>query len=101
MRVHFQVSGGIGFFPGLAVPRTIEVDALAESDRRSVSQLIDEAQFFSLPSRMPAPRGAADYQTYHITIEDGGRRHSVAVSDPVALAPLQRLIDVVRSLASR
>jgi hypothetical protein len=98
MRVHFQVSGGIGPFPGLAAPRTIDVDTLGEEDRRRLRQLVEDARFFKLPSRIPAPRGAADYQTYDITIEDGARRHHVAVSDPVAPAPLQKLIDALRAL---
>ena len=98
MRVHFQVSGGIGSFPGLAAPRTIDLDTLAEEDRRRLKQLVDAARFFTLPSRIPAARGAADYQTYEITIEDGARRHHVAVSDPVAPAPLLQLIDALRAL---
>jgi hypothetical protein len=98
MRVQFQVSGGIGYLPGLAAPRAIDVDALPESDRHRVNQAVDEARFFTLPARVPAPRGAADYQTYQITIEDGARRHTVVVSDPVAPAPLQKLIDLLRSL---
>jgi hypothetical protein len=98
MRVHFQVSGGIGSFPGLAAPRTIDLDTLAEEDRRRLQQLVDDARFFTLPSRIPPPRGAADYLTYEITIEDGARRHHLAVSDPVAPASLQKLIDVLRTL---
>jgi hypothetical protein len=98
VRVHFQVSGGIGSFPGLAARRTIDLDTLAEEDRRRLQQLVDDARFFKLPSRIPAPRGAADYLTYEITIEDGARRHVVAVSDPVAPGPLQRLIEALRTL---
>ena len=98
MRVHFQVSGGLGSFPGLSAPRTIDVDTLAEEDRRRLQQLVDDARFFTLPSGIPAPRGAADYQTYQIRIEDGPRRHTVVVSDPVAPAPLQKLIDALRTL---
>ena len=98
MRVQFQVSGGIGFLPGLAAPRAIDVDALAEDARRRVLQAIDDARFFTLPARVPAPRGGADYQTYQITVEDGARRHTVVVSDPVAPAPLQRLVNILRSL---
>ena len=98
MHVHFQVSGGIGAFPGLAAPRDIDVDALPDSDRRRVKQAVDDARFFTLPARVPAPRGAADYQTYQIRIEDGPRRHTVVVSDPVAPAPLQKLVDVLRSV---
>jgi hypothetical protein len=98
MRVHLQVSGGLGSFPGLSAPRTIDVDTLSEEDRQRLTQLVDDARFFALPSRIPAPRGAADYQTYQITIEDGARRHRVVVSDPVAPAPLQKLIDALRAL---
>ena len=98
MRVHFQISGGIGSLPGLAAPRTIDVDTLAEEDRRRLKQLVDDARFFTLPTRIPAPRAAADYQTYQITIEDGARRHRVVVSDPVAPASLQKLIDALRTL---
>jgi hypothetical protein len=98
MRVQFQVSGGIGSFPGLAAPRTIDVDTLPEEDRRRLKQLVEDTRFFTLPSRIPAPRGAADYQTYQITIEDGARRHRVAVSDPVSSGPLQTLIDALRAL---
>ncbi len=101
MRVRFQVSGGIGFFPGLAAPRTIDVDALPEADRNALKALIDAAGFFSLPHRVAAPRGAADYQTYQITVEDGGRRHTVAVSDPVSNPALQKLIDALRSIVER
>ena len=98
MRVQFQVSGGIGYFPGLAAPRTIDVDTLDETNQELLRQLVDEAQFFSLPSRIAAARGAADMRTYHLTIEDGARCHSVAVSDPVALAPLRQLVEVLQTL---
>ena len=73
MRVQFQVSGGIGHFPGLAAARTIDADALSEEDRRALQELVEEARFFELPAHAPAPRGAADYQTYAITIEEGGQ----------------------------
>jgi hypothetical protein len=101
MRVQFQVSGGVGFFPGRAAPRTIDVDALPAADRDALKALIEAAGFFALPSRLPAPRGAADYQTYQITIEDGARRHTVAVADPVANPDLQKLIEKLRSIASK
>jgi len=100
MRVQFQVSGGVGYFPGRAAPRTIDVDALTEVDRDALKALVDAAGFFSLPQRLPAPRGAADYQTYQIMIEDGGRRHTVAAADPVTNPALQKLIDTLRSIKS-
>jgi emfourin len=101
MRVHFQMSGGIGFFPGLAAPSTVDVDSLPEGDQQSLREVVDASQFFSLPAHIAAPRGAADYRTYQITIEDGARHHTVSVAEPVTSAPLQQLVQVVRSLAAR
>ena len=99
MKVQFQVSGGVGYFPGRAAPRTIDVDALPDVDKDALKALIQESAFFTLPQRLPAARGAADYQTYQITVEDGGRRHTVAVADPVSNPALQKLIEKLRSLA--
>ena len=100
MRVRFQVSGGIAAFPGLAAPRTIDVDALEPDARATVNRLVHDAHFFDLPSRLPAPRGSADYQSYEITIEDGQRQHTVVVSDPVTQPALQALVAQLRKLAS-
>jgi hypothetical protein len=98
VRVQFQTSGGIGFFPGLAAPREIDVETLAPQPRLELLRLIQACGFFSLPSRIPDAPGTADHQTYQITIEDGTRRHSVVVSDPVTRESLQRLIDFLRTL---
>lgn len=98
MRVRLQTSGGIGFFPGLAAPRSIDLDALDGKTRETVTTLIREADFFNLrPQASPHP-GAADHCTYRITVEDGARHHTIRVCDPVMSAPLQQLIDVLRTL---
>ena len=98
MRVRFQTTGGVAYFPGLAAPRTVDVDALDGKTRETVTNLVREADFFNLrPQASPRP-GAADHCTYQITVEDGARRHTVTVCDPVTSAPLQQLIDVLRAL---
>jgi emfourin len=98
MRIRFQRSGGIAYFPGLAAPRTIDVDALPESQRRALIGLIEDCDFFTLPSQIPAAPGAADHRTYQVTIEDGLRNHSVAASDPITSPPLARLIEFLSGL---
>ena len=98
MRVHFQISGGVGFFPGLAAPRTIDVETLAAHTQRTLRDLVEETRFFNLPAQISAAPGSADHQTYRITIEDRARRHTVVISDPVAGEALKRLIDLLRSL---
>ncbi len=97
IRVRLQRSGGIAYFPGLAAPRTIDVDALPEPTRDAVINLLEESHFFGLPSS-PPPGGGADHYTYRITVEDEARSHTVVVSDPVVPGPLQRLITLLQNL---
>ena len=59
MRVRLQTSGGVAYFPGLAVPRTVDVDALDGKTRETLTTLIGDVDFFNLRSQPPAPPGAA------------------------------------------
>lgn len=97
MRVRLQTSGGVAYFPGLAAPRTVDVDALDGKTRETLTTLIGDVDFFNLRPQPPAPPGAADHCTYRITVEDGARRHTVTVYDPLT-PPLQRLIELLRAL---
>lgn len=98
MRVRLQTTGGIAFFPGLAAPRTIDVNALDAKTRDTLTRLIQDADFFNLPAQAPARPGAADQCTYQISVEEGSRRHTVTICDPVTSVSLQRLIDLLRTL---
>ena len=99
MRVRFQNSEGLVFLSRAKPPVTIDAGALAEGDRRALEQLVTEARFFDLPARIPTPKGAQD-PTCHITIEAGGRQHSVSISGPVHGPALRRLIDRLRELGT-
>jgi hypothetical protein len=100
MRMQFQSEGGLAFFPGLHQPISIDVDALPASDANRLRQLVRAARFFDLPAHMGTPsRGAADMRAYTITIEDGGRRHTVRVAEPITDAPLQELVDAIQAQA--
>ena len=99
MRVQFQMSGGVAFFPGLAKPTTIDVGALDEATQRELGELVRNADFFGLAPELSAPRGAADYRTYTITIEDDGRSHTVRTTDASAPPSLQALIGRLNALA--
>ena len=63
----------------------------------SSQQLVQAARFFTLPSVIGAPaRGAADYQQYILTIEEGGRQHTIRVLVPVEDEPLHELVRAVQ-----
>ena len=100
MRITFKTAGGIAYFPGLAAARTVDASTLPPARQQEIRDLLDAVRFFDLPSRLPARRGAADYQTYTITVADGDRQHTVEVSDPVP-PDLQPLVDLVRNLTER
>jgi hypothetical protein len=99
MRVFFQMTGGAGFFPGLGVPSVIDIETLEGEAGPAVKQLVADAEFFWLPPRIPAPRGFAGGRSYEITIEDGARRHTVALSEPIIPQAMHSLIIRLRELA--
>lgn len=82
MRVEFKKDGGIAYLPGLNRPTTIDTADLDPGATRQLTELVEAACFFELPDTLgSAARGAADYQSYSITIENGNQKHSVRVSD--------------------
>jgi hypothetical protein len=98
MRIRFQTSGGIAYFPGLAAPRVIDVDRLDDATRDSLTKLIRDGEFFSLPAETGTTPTAADHHTYRITVDDGARQHTVTVSDPIENPTLQRLVTLLQTL---
>jgi hypothetical protein len=100
MRIEFQTEGGIAHLPGLSRPVVIEGNALTEEDARELQRLVEMARFFERPSVAGAPRhGAADYRQYTITVEEGGRQHTIRLTDPVEEPSLQQLLRFLQTKA--
>ena len=97
MQITFSMGGGLAHFPGLSAPVSIKEDDLSASEASEVRKLLQDADFFALPAKHGAPRGgAADHRTYTITVEDGGKKHTVTVTDPVQDECMQRIIALLR-----
>ena len=78
-------------------PVTVDVDHLDKEEAEELKRLIDAARFFELPAAVGSPaRGAADYQYYIFTVEDGGRRHTVRVLVPVEDPILDALVRMIQ-----
>lgn len=93
MRISFSRSGGLAAFPGLAAPVTLDTSSLAPAEASLLEQLVRDVRFADLPPRVgSAPAGAADYRTYVITVDDGGRSHTIHVTEPIADPTLQSLV---------
>ena len=97
MRVELQTDGGVAYFPGLNKPIVVDSRELPNQQAARLQQLIDSARFFELPAASRAlPKGAVDMRRYTITVEDGRRRRTVRLTDPIEDANLQALIDFLQ-----
>jgi len=100
MRIEFQTEGGIAHFPGLSRPVVIDSEVLTAEDASDLQHLVEAARFFERPTVVGAPRsGAADYRQYTITVEEGGRQHTIRLADPVEDATLQQLLRFLQTQA--
>jgi len=98
MRIDFRIEGGLAAFPGLAKPVTIHCDALPAGENAQVRELVRRADFFALPgddARAPVP----DARAYTIAIDDGARRKTVTVHEPIANPALRDLVATLRDKA--
>jgi hypothetical protein len=93
MRIELKTEGGIAHFPGLSRPVVIDSAALSAEDDAELKRLIGSARFFERPPIVGTPSpGAADYRQYTVTVEDGGRQHTVKLVDPVEDPALRQLL---------
>ena len=98
MRVELQTEGGVAYFPGLAKPVVVDSSDLPQAQATQLQQLIASTHFFDLPAASRSlPKGAADTRRYTITVEEGRRRRTVRLNDPVEDTQLQALIDFLQS----
>lgn len=93
MRVEFQTTEALAGLPPRRPPVTIDLERLDAHDRKTIEQLVRQARFFELPSRVPTPRGP-DGRACRITVRtDDGKEHTISVGYCVPGPALQRLID--------
>jgi len=94
MRVELQTEGGVAFFPGLNKPIVLNSSDLSNLQSTQLQKLLDSTRFFELPAASRSvPKGAADMRRYTITVEDGRRRRTVRLVDPIEDPHLQALIE--------
>jgi emfourin len=96
VKINLEKSGGI---MGSTSSQTIDTDKLSKSKAAEVKELLSNSDFFKLSSLRSSPavqKGAADYFTYDITVEDEGKKYSVKCSD---VAMTKELRDLISSLS--
>lgn len=98
MRVRFSIDGGIAAFPGLRKPVTIDCAGLLPAQVEHIRELMHRADFFVRKDEVPAS-AAPDARAYTIDIDDGERRRTLKVAEPIADAPLRDLVAALRGHA--
>jgi hypothetical protein len=101
MKITLMASGGFAYIPALSKPVVIDTAQLDPQTCNQLESCVRDVRFFDQPARPDAPaRGAADYRTYTITVQDGPRIHTVQVIDPIKDVNLQRLVSILQATAS-
>lgn len=100
MKITLETSGGFAYLPSISKPVVIDTTQVDPHIATQLEVLVRESRFFEQPALADAPAtGAADYQTYVITVQDGSREHSVERNDPITDANIGRLVSQLQAIA--
>ena len=89
MRIIFERTGGL---MGRKVSLTLDLDELPRDQSETLSRLLDEAHFFTLPENLPT-RPVPDGFQYTITVESEKGKHTIRTGDTTAPAELRPLLN--------
>ncbi len=95
MRIHFERTGG---FAGMRLSTTVDSDELPEPQVEELEKVLQETSFFDLPDHLEQG-GGADRFSYHITVEQEGRSHSVIAPESALNDALRHLVQFLEGLA--
>lgn len=96
--MEYERSGG---FAGLTMRAEADAGTLPAAEAESLRGMVERAEFFSLPSRVPAPARGADRFEHALTVVSGERRHTVRVPDGAVPQTLRPLVDYLGTRARR
>lgn len=96
MRIYYERTGG---FAGIRHATTLDTRKLSDVRMQELRRLIEEANFFELPRKVPPETSkAVDRFHYKLTVTTEKRRHTVEAEEDVVpgeLRPLIRWLSVV------
>jgi hypothetical protein len=100
MKINFKMSGGFAHLPALSKPFLVDTEKVDPQLAQQLESLVQGAHFFEQPAQVNTTRrGAADYQTYTISIEDSARSHTIQLTDPIQDPNLQQLVAQLRQMS--
>jgi hypothetical protein len=98
MKIEFSIDGGFANLPGMKKPVTIDAAQLPPAHCERLRKLVERARFFDA---VPAPMASAarDAQCYTIAVEDGARKRTMTMSEPIVDAAMRDLVGEIRACA--
>lgn len=100
MKITLETSGGFAYIPKLNDPIIVDTEQIEPNVASQLELLIRESRFFEQSAgAITVAKGAADYRTYTITVQDGSRIHSVQMTDPISDPYLERLASLLQTIA--
>ena len=98
MRIHFERVGG---FAGIRLKADVDTDALPPEEAKSWQALVEKAQLGQIRQSSRAGGRTRDSFEYWLTVEDGGKRSSVRMTDETLPPSASPLIDRLLALAKK
>ena len=95
--ITFERSGGV---VGNEIYLDLNVDTLSEDNAKRLSNLLENADFFKIPSNLGMASTTDEFQ-YKVTVDNGNEHHSVHTTDttmPKSLFPLVRELTMLQIL---
>ncbi len=89
MRISIERTGGVA---GITIAATIDTKDLPQDDAQKLRQMVEEADFFNLPSKITSRSPQPDRFQYELKAEQNGQQHTVTVSEEVMPAKLRPLV---------
>ena len=96
MKIQFERSGGVA---GMRMATTVNTDALPAAEAQMLREMVDKAKFFDLPAVLATAKQGVDRFQYRLTVETGGRRHTVETGEAAAPKTLQPLLQRLGEMA--
>lgn len=98
MKIQFERSGGVA---GMRMTTTVNTETLPAAEAQMLREMVDKAKFFDLPAVLETSKQGADRFQYRLTVEVGGRRHTVETGEAAAPQTLQPLLERLGAMARR
>jgi hypothetical protein len=96
MKIHLERTGG---FAGIPLRAVIDSTLLDSETNQNLQSLIEAADFFDLPERLPSSGTEVDRFFFKLTVEEFERSHTIEVSETGIPEKLRPLIAQVTLLA--